>query len=645
MVGEDFRVARCMLPACAWVLLACANGSPPTLVRLDTGGAGGVGDGGSGAGVTESAPVDPQVTREYSWEACGRIPATRELDGGVPLHFGPDGSPVLGYGSVAAEAGVSATFGLDGKISLRAWPGDAPLVEIVAGASCSHERLQLSKSADRVVTYGAKGLCVLDVETQALLWRSNDAVASASFSGDEVVVARAPEERGGATELSVHGTDGTLLRRVTPVAPASEDAAWAWPSVAPDGSTLGAIVGRSSGYEATLWSTADGSLLWARPVGGYGVAVFSEGGDFVLMGDTVFATASGEAVWRTHAQYVYTEGTAAGPFVALAPDGRRFAARLGRGLGVVSAEGGLPSYLGAHSLNERGEGAHLLRSLALSADGKILVSVGQEALRWELNDTFESSRPSYIGQAPYLSRVELDSAAHWAAFGGDGRRLYSLDTPETVYFPESELRDGCVWLQFRFSPDAQFLLSTNWAHELQVYQTDQLLAFARQQVAAVPVSQKPEDSCPTLAFAPDGRQLRATEGALDATQLPSLSGSLPQQTARSPFDDIVISPDGVDAIFSSDCEQVFDDLGETHACRAVLESSRFSDGFLPELTAPFPSFSPEAHWVVAGPQLRHLPSGTGVELDPAARVSLFTPEGDIIVGERDGSLARYCRRE
>jgi len=365
----------------------------------------------------------------------------------------------------------------------------------------------------------------------------------------------------------------------------------------------------------------------------------------VLIGDTVFASATGEPVWTTHARYAYTEGTAEGPFAALAPDGSRLAAFFGQGLGVVSFDGGLPSYLGAHSSNEYGQAAHPLRSLALSADGNTLVSVGAEALRWELSDTFESSRPSYIGSAPYLSRVEIDSAARWAAFGGDGRSLFSLDAPEQVYFPASPptpLEELCVWLQVRFSPDSRFLVSTTWANEVQVYQTDQLLGFAHDRAEAVPASQRSEGSCPTLAFSRDGTRVQASDGELDATQLPSLSGSLPPSAPRNPFDDIINSPDGVDTIISSGCGQVFDELGETQACVTVLHSARFADGVLPDLTAPFPSFSPEAHWVVAGTRLRHLPSGKSLELDPKVRVSIFTPRGDIIVGERDGSLARYC---
>lgn len=625
-------------------LLACGKGhTPPATSSTGADGASGASSASGSPELPEPAAADPNVTRQHSWQACGRIPATPSARGRT-VHFGLDGTPVLGYGAVAGNAGVSATFGLDSTILLKVWPGDTPLGEIASGASCRNQRLELSSNAEHVMTYGEAGLCVFDVAARALRWRSDDAVASASFSANTVVVAKAPELDASGTEVSVYDLRGTLQRQITTAPLESRAVMSAWPTVAPDGSTLAALVWLENSYRAALWSIADGSLLWARPIEGGGEVVFSERSDFVLIGDTVFASATGEPVWTTRARYAPAKRTAEGPFVALAPDGQRIAAFVGEGLGVISSDGRLPSYLGAHSLDEYGAGAHLLRSLALSADGNTLVSVGREALRWELSDTFESSRPSYIGSAPYLSRVELDSAAHWAAFGGDGRSLYSLDAPESVYFPTPPtlLDDLCVWLQFRFSPDSRFLISTSWAREVEVYQTDQLLGFAHDRVEAVPVSQRSEGSCATLAFSRDGTQLQASDGALDATQLPSLNGSLPANAVRSPFDDIVDSPDGVDTIVSSGCAQVLDELGETQACLTVLHSSRFSDGFLPDLTAPFPSFSPEAHWVVAGPRLRHVPSGDGLELDPKARVSIFTPRGDIIVGERDGSLARYC---
>ena len=66
---------------------------------------------------------------------------------------------------------------------------------------------------------------------------------------------------------------------------------------------------------------------------------------------------------------------------------------------------------------------------------------------------------------------------------------------------------------------------------------------------------------------------------------------------------------------------------------------------LPALTAPRPSFSPEGSWIVAGSTLLHLPSGDTRPLPASfpAEGAVFTPDGDIVAGTKDGVLARFCR--
>jgi hypothetical protein len=66
--------------------------------------------------------------------------------------------------------------------------------------------------------------------------------------------------------------------------------------LAPDASIPAALVWLETGYQAALWSIADGSLLWERPVQDGSEVAFSERSDFVLIGDTVFASATGEPV-------------------------------------------------------------------------------------------------------------------------------------------------------------------------------------------------------------------------------------------------------------------------------------------------------------------------------------------------------------
>ena len=101
------------------------------------------------------------------------------------------------------------------------------------------------------------------------------------------------------------------------------------------------------------------------------------------------------------------------------------------------------------------------------------------------------------------------------------------------------------------------------------------------------------------------------------------------------YDDIVLAPDG-GRLFST-CPQA--SVSRPNECRTEYGWVRR------ELTAPSPRFSPEGHWIVADATLLHAPSGATRTLDDAtATVSMFTPEGDIIAGGSDGSLAGFCRR-
>lgn len=65
---------------------------------------------------------------------------------------------------------------------------------------------------------------------------------------------------------------------------------------------------------------------------------------------------------------------------------------------------------------------------------------------------------------------------------------------------------------------------------------------------------------------------------------------------------------------------------------------------LGELTAAFPSFSPDGSWLAAGNRLVHIESGRSASLDDQVRVSIFAPNGDLYAGNDDFSLTRYCRR-
>lgn len=55
--------------------------------------------------------------------------------------------------------------------------------------------------------------------------------------------------------------------------------------------------------------------------------------------------------------------------------------------------------------------------------------------------------------------------------------------------------------------------------------------------------------------------------------------------------------------------------------------------------------SGEGQWVALGGKARHLPSGEERLFDEAATEAVFAPNGDIIAGERDATLVRFCRKD
>jgi hypothetical protein len=71
-----------------------------------------------------------------------------------------------------------------------------------------------------------------------------------------------------------------------------------------------------------------------------------------------------------------------------------------------------------------------------------------------------------------------------------------------------------------------------------------------------------------------------------------------------------------------------------------------SDGFsASKYASRHLSISAEGHWFALGSQLRHEPSGEVRPFDDQATEAVFAPNGDIIAGELDASLVRFCRAD
>jgi hypothetical protein len=204
------------------------------------------------------------------------------------------------------------------------------------------------------------------------------------------------------------------------------------------------------------------------------------------------------------------------------------------------------------------------------------------------------------------------------------------------YF-SSGATNPCIWLQLKFSPDSRFVAGSGQGRSIEVFRTGD---FARVAAISTPVCNVRIAFSTTTSTIMTSELVRySTDTWRPTEQASSSSGS----SEFGPFDDIVLSEGDLNVAFSSGCEQVFEDAREREVCRTTVTGPNAAD--LSALDAPFPSFSPEGHWLVAGNRLVHLPSGETRVFDETAGVSIFAPNGDIVAGTRDGSLTRYCRHD
>ena len=278
-----------------------------------------------------------------------------------------------------------------------------------------------------------------------------------------------------------------------------------------------------------------------------------------------------------------------------------------------------------------------ITALAMSADGLTLVSMGGVTLVWDVAPVFSDSRASYVTTgAAERPRVEVSPDGRWLAIFGDGRVLVSRDG---VPGPSFTFGVECWPAEARFSPDGQWLVGSHFGPGIDVYRVadfEGALGDGQlQPVRSLPAScGEPTSYGPPLgatarvAFTPDGRRLETETGAQFSTddwQLVAEGGGAPSPHGFN--GNFEVSADG--ASLTSDCPYDSD----TGSLRCAPEA------------APFPRFSPDGSWIVAGGTLRHVGSERTLVLDPTAVVGIFAPNGDVIAASADNSLTRYCRAD
>jgi WD40 repeat protein len=608
-------------------------------------------------------PVDPQISRAWTWQPCGTI-ASEAADLGAV--FGRQGDIVVlgapgvrvydASGALRAVSSESASF-------LVSAPDGAPLIGTIEPsgivlrsiaspavrftfapapiATCGR-KFAFSVDGDHLFSLGGETTCVWRTSTQSFVGSVATARVPTGVPASAMVAVRRDEvitleELGSTTDVVTRDFTGRERARVR---------------LARTGPAFLSAAGDRLVMTGTLWDlermiavpwTANPSNFWSP------TPAFTPAGDLVLFGDGLFRTADGarlQTVSDTSRLARADEGT-----VVLSPDGRRAVSmEFGRATLMDVPSLGIAAVLGPPSLPEATRPTPPINHLALSRDGSLLVSNAWAfaAFAFNLAPQFADSKVIWSASLEINLEVDVSADGKTVAIAGDGRALYGGVDGRIVWPspppPAAVGPDICLPVRLRFSPKMTFLAGNNYSRVLDVFDVRDV----SRGTAPVPLVHLPA-GCDAVAFSRDER-LMATSGAALYRTAPNPDGWLKLWSAAVPApprDNFTVDGLANDVSFSPDETQLLVSRCTQTSCLVNLlgvETGAILRA-LPELQAPHPSFSPDGSWIVAGGTLLHLSSGDVRELDPAVATTtaLFAPDGDIIAGSADDVLTRYCR--
>jgi len=600
-------------------------------------------------------PVDPQISRAWTWQACGTI-ASEAAD--LAAGFDPEGNiAVLGArgvrlhdpsGALRAASSGPASF-------LVSAPDGAPLAGTIepAGivlrpigspaarftfapapiATCG-KTFTFSVAGDYLFTAGEGTTCIWRTSTQAFVG-SVPTSAAVAVRGDGVITV----ELGPTTDVVTRDFTGRERARLK-----LERTGPAFLSPSGDRVAMAGTLWDLDRMTAVPW-TADPSRFWGP------WPAFSPAGDLILASDGLYRTVDG-----TRLQTIDTTSRLASTYgskVVLSRDGRRAVSiELGRATVMDVPSLGIAAVLGPPPLPEAPRPAQPINHLALSRDGSLLVSnvAAFAAFGLKLAPRFGDSRVVWSAAVEINLEVDVSADGQTVAIVGDGRTLYGAVDGRILWPspppPPDVSTDICLPERLRFSPKTTWLAGNNYTRMLDVFDVRNLSSG----VPPVPLAQLPA-GCDAVAFSRDER-LMATSGAALYRTAPKADGwrKLWSASVPAPTDDNDVT-DGLanDVSFSPDETQLLVSRCNRITTGCIVSLVSVDTGTvlrrLPELQAPHPSFSPEGSWIVDGGTLLHLPSGDVRALDSGVvtTTALFTPDGDIIAGSADDVLTRYCR--
>ncbi len=623
------------------------------------GGAGGVGGAPVSGGGTGVIAVDPQLSRAWRWQACGAIPpmpanapyavqaiyppgtdalAVLYNDGSVVFYPNNDAAPTTVRldgpppGSIAFSQDASRIAGVvaGGAIRVTDVATGAGL-DMEANASCAGAHVRFSADGNYVLAWD-KSLCVWQARDGVLVTQLAGVFLSAAMANGRILT----EEYGAQPNVKSWSLSGLDYLPVT-LDPLPENLPPVDPYygladivISPRGDSFAAM--NTSDGLSRLWS-ADGKLVasWraGRP------PVYSESGALVLFWNEVFDVAS-----QTH-----WLNTAVGDYAASSID------ETGMWIGGVDllatrAQSGNPDarrVFGSLS-SPSATTYNLPTALAVSPDGTRIAAstIRGGSLLWRVAADLSASVPIRSIDVNLPMEAAFSSSSGELVVSGDGGAIFSSNDGalrDLLPLPPEVPAINCTFRLASISPTGRWMTRGGI--------TDTVTVLARpglQSVTALPTAGCQERSsfnaAETLLALPGPELYRTSDWSLiwpaQIVAAPPLDGS-----DTDIFRDVQFAP-GEKALLVSHCpESARTSLGCSHALYAASDGALIQN--LPALTATRARFSAEGNWIVSGSTALHLPTNESVTFDPAAVLSTFAPNGDIVAILNDNTVARYCR--
>ncbi len=626
--------------------------------------------------------VDPAVSKNWSWQACGAIPPTPladqvqflsdagELvvsyeDGSILVHA-PGGGPAVRQ-LVAPNGRPAPRFGLslDGALLARSGGTDVRVVSTVDGSelhrvpepgACSGGALQFSAEGDYLLETGGQTMtCVWRMADNSLIAETASRLASAAIRAGQLYTVENGTLPDGSNQVAIvayslpTGSCGATCPAPAHATSVSLQSPPGWSSgwsinlsmmttrISPRGDSLASWASDTSGASiAALWRL-DGSLAFSSSTQRWAPTAYATSGTRVLLGDRVIAvdnaTAESELSDQALANISY-----ATPVLD----------NSGQLVAVIDGESADPGQIALYDL-PAGHAVQVVGAMppaspsgaptdiAVSEDGSWLLfaSVHWSHL-WHLDPDFAASTIVSVQHLFAMDgRFSPDGSA--LVLSGDGMSVARTDTGDLLSLglpPAPNVPDlNCFVVGARFSPRG-----------------DRLLVGGYQSYVLDVASNTVVSPLPTLTC--NARAVYSQDGTLVATSDPRLyrasDWSPVWTTTRDPgsppnglqindlYDDVQFRPHANELLVSHASDQSI-----MHALYSLSDGSLVRA--LPELQSVRAKMSPEGNWVVSGSTLLHLPDGEVRTFDPDSVLATFAPNGDIIALLADHTLARYCR--